>query len=179
MTALMQEEKIGPDNTESIRVHLPTRSARTVDNAPMPDVNVQHLLATLLIDGTLSFKTIHDRDRMQDEKVLALRRRITIVPSEELMHARPRRQAIVEVSTRDRRTLSRRTQAVRGSADNPMSQKEVEAKALDLIGSVLGTPRARAIIKAVAGLETLPDVTALRPSWRPAAGAPVAQGHAT
>ncbi len=35
----------------SIRVHLPTRSARTVDNAPMPDVNVQHLMALLLTDA--------------------------------------------------------------------------------------------------------------------------------
>jgi len=95
------------------------------------------------------------------------------------MQARPRRQAIVDVRTRDGRTLSCRTHAVRGSADNPMSQKEVEGKALDLIGSVLGTRRARAIIKAVARLETIPDVTALRRLWRPAAGAPVAQGHAT
>lgn len=174
-TALMQEEKIKPNDVESIRVHLPTRSARTVDNAPMPDVNVQHLMATLLIDGSLSFETIHDIKRMQDEKVMALRRRITIVPSEELMHARPRRQAIVEATMRDGRTLSRRTRAVRGSADNPMNQKEVEAKALDLIGGTLGTRRARAIVRAVARLETLPDVTALRRLWRPA---PV-KGHAS
>ena len=66
LTALMQEERIGPGDIESIQVHLPTRSARTVDNAPMPDVNVQHLMAMLLVDGTLSFDTIHDRERMQD-----------------------------------------------------------------------------------------------------------------
>ena len=85
------------------------------------------------------------------------------------MHARPRRQAIVEVKTRDGRSLSRRTRAVRGSADNPMDQAEVEAKALDLIGSVLGARRARAIVRAVARLETIPDVTALRRLWQPPA----------
>ena len=169
LTAVMQEERIGPGEIESIQVHLPTRSARTVDNAPMPDVNVQHLMAMLLIDGKLSFDTIHDLERMQDAEILALRRRITIIPSEELMHARPRRQAIVDAKTRDGRILSRRTHAVRGSADNPMNQAEVEAKAFDLIGNVLGARRGRAIVRAVAQLETVPDVTALRRLWQPPA----------
>jgi 2-methylcitrate dehydratase PrpD len=174
MTALMQEERIGPGDIESIQVHLPTRSARTVDNAPMPDVNVQHLLAMLLVDGTLSFNTIHDRERMQVREILALRRRITIIPSEELMHARPRRQAIVEIVTSDGRTLTRRTHAVRGSADNPMTQAEVENKAFDLIGSVFGARRARAIVGAMARLDTIPDVTALRRLWQPSARPPMA-----
>ena len=178
MTALMHDERIGPRDIETIKVHLPTRSARTVDNAPMPDVNVQHLLAMLLIDGALSFDTIHDRERMQVPEILALRLRITIIPSEELMHARPRRQAIVDVSTRDGRTLSRRTHAVRGSADNPMSQAEVEAKAFDLIGNVLGARRARAIVRAIARLETMPDVTTLRRLWQPPANPRVDQGAA-
>jgi 2-methylcitrate dehydratase PrpD len=178
MTALMQEEQIGPGDIDAIQVHLPTRSARTVDNAPMPDVNVQHLLAMLLVDGELSFHTIHDRERMQDPEILALRRRITIVPSEELMHARPRRQAIVEAKTPDGRSLSRRTLAVRGSADNPMDQTEVETKARDLISSVLGLRRARAIVRAVAQLETIPDVTALRRLWQPPAKLRRVQGSA-
>jgi 2-methylcitrate dehydratase PrpD len=178
LTALMQEERIVPGDIGAIEVHLPTRSARTVDNAPMPDVNVQHLMAMLLIDGALSFARIHDRGRMQDTDILALRRRITIVPSEELMQARPRRQAIVEVTTRDGGKLSRRTRAVRGSADNPMTQAEVEAKASDLIAGVLGGRRARAIIRAVAQLETLPDVTALRRLWQPPATGRTAQGAA-
>jgi 2-methylcitrate dehydratase PrpD len=165
LTALMQEERLKAGDVESIAVHLPTRSARTVDNAPMPDVNVQHLLATLLIDGALSFGKIHDHARMQDPDVLALRRRITIVPSEELMHARPRRQAIVVAKTRDGRNLSRRTRAVRGSADNPMIQAEVEAKALDLIGGALGEERAAALVQNIARLEAVVDVTALRKLW--------------
>jgi 2-methylcitrate dehydratase PrpD len=165
LTALMQEERLQAGDVESIAVHLPTRSARTVDNAPMPDVNVQHLMATLLIDGTLSFVTVHDHARMQDPAVQALRRRITIVPSEELMQARPRRQAIVEARTRDGRSLSRRTLAVRGSADNPMNQTEVEAKALDLIAGVLGKDRAAALVRSIGRLEAVADITALRPLW--------------
>jgi 2-methylcitrate dehydratase PrpD len=170
MTYLMEDEGVTADKMAAIRIHLPTRSARTVDNAPMPDVNVQHLVAMLLVDGKLSFHAIHDRERMNDPRILDVRKRITLVPSEELMHARPRRQAIVEVETADGRTLSRRTLAVRGTADNPMSRDEVEAKASDLIADVLGVRRAKAIVKAVRGLTDVPDIAALRRLWQPASG---------
>jgi 2-methylcitrate dehydratase PrpD len=170
MTYLMEQEGLALDRVAAIRIHLPTRSARTVDNAPMPDVNVQHLVAMLLVDGKLSFHAIHDRERMSDPAILDVRRRITLVPSEELMHARPRRQAIVDVETTDGRTLSRRTLAVRGTADNPMSRDEVEAKASDLIADVLGAKRAKAIVRAVRGLGDVPDVAALRRLWQPVTG---------
>ena len=176
LAALMETERIGPDEIETIEVQLPSRSARTVDNSPMPDVNVQHLMAMLLIDGTLSFKAIHNDDRMRDPAILALRDKITLVPSEELTHAMPRRQAIVTIKTREGRRLSRRTVAVRGTADNPMTQAEVEAKASELIASVLGARRAEAIVQAMRHIEAVPDITALRRLWQPSAGQRSARG---
>jgi 2-methylcitrate dehydratase PrpD len=169
LTGLMLDEKIKPIDVEAIEVMLPPRSARTVDNAPAPELNVQHLLALLLVDGKLSFDSIHDRDRMRDPQVCTLRTQIRLVPCEELAHAMPRRQAIVSIRTRDGRNLSKRAVAVRGTVDNPMSQMEVEAKALDLIGGALGMRRARAILSAIATLETVREVTALRRLWQPAA----------
>ena len=83
------------------------------------------------------------------------------------MHARPRRQAIVEVVTNDGRRLSRRTLAVRGTADNPMNRKEVEAKAGDLIASVLGMRRANKIIRTVRDLSSMSDVGQLARLCRP------------
>jgi 2-methylcitrate dehydratase PrpD len=169
LTYLMENEGVRLDGIESMHIHLPTRSARTVDNAPMPDVNVQHLLAMLLVDGKLTFHGIHDRERMNDPKILAVRNRIAIIPSEELMHARPARQAILEVVTRDGRTLSRRTLAVRGTADNPMTREEVEAKALDLLADGLGVRRAKAIVRAVRDLDQVGDIVELRRLWQAAA----------
>ena len=78
------------------------------------------------------------------------------------MDAKPPRQAIVEVTLRDGRTLSHRTRAVRGTADNPMSRTEVEAKALDLMAPVLGTARANEVIAAVARLDSFGPVSGLR-----------------
>jgi len=133
-------------------------------------------MAVLLIDGTLSFEAAHDHDRMQDPEVLALRRRITLVPSQELAHAIPRRQAIVAVKARDGRRVSRRTVAVRGTADNPMTLAEVEAKASALIGSVFAARRTEAIVHAMRNIEAVPDITTLRRLWQPSTGKHAAQG---
>src|ERR1700730_2343488 len=95
----------------------------------------------------------HDVERMGDPKVLAVRKLVEIVPSEELQNAVPPRQAIVRIETADGRALSHRTVAVRGNARNPMEAEEVEAKALDLLAPVLGATRANEVIAAVANLE--------------------------
>jgi 2-methylcitrate dehydratase PrpD len=165
VTWLMENEKFATDNIRSVNVHLPERSARTVDNAPMPDVNVQHLVALLLVDGRLTFHSVHDHARMEDPAVLAVRRQIELMPSQELAEARPRRQAIVEIALRDGRQLSRRTIAVRGTADNPMTGDEVEAKALDLMGDVLGSRRAQALVDACRTIERNPDISDFRRLW--------------
>lgn len=167
LAALIESDGIRPGDVRSIEVHLPGRSARTVDNAPMPNLNVQHLIAVLLIDGTLSFHSIHDNGRMADPGVLNLRRKIAVVENEELAHALPRRQAIVTIQTQDGRVLSKRTVAVRGTASNPMTTPEIERKALDLIAGVLGPRRGRALPRALGRLETVQDIRFLRRLWRP------------
>ncbi len=151
----------------SIRVHLPTRSARTVDNAPMPDVNVQHLTALLLTDRALTFHSVHDHARMHDPAVLAVGRLIELVPSLELAEAHPPRQAIVEIALHDGRSLMHRTRAVRGTADNPMSRAEVEAKALDLVRGPLGAERARDLVEGCRRMEYSPDISKFARHWVP------------
>jgi 2-methylcitrate dehydratase PrpD len=174
---LMITKGVTAGNLKAITVHLPTGSDRTVDRTPAPDVNIQHLLAMLLIDGTLTFRSIHDHTRMNDPKILALRARMQVVPSDELLHARPRRQAIVEVETRDGGRHSHRIVAVRGTADNPMDRSEVEAKARDLMGSVLGRQRTEKLIAAIRDLATVKNMTRLRPLWQAATPRPAGERH--
>ena len=168
----METHAIAADAIKAIIVHLPTGSDRTVDRTPAPDVNIQHLLALLLIDGTLTFRSIHDRARMRDPKILALRTRIQVVPSDELLHARPRRQAIVEVETHEGERHSHRVVAVRGTADNPMDQAEIEAKARDLMGNVLGRKRTGTLIAAIRDLAAVKNMARLRPLWQAATPRP-------
>ena len=160
---LMAEKGITAKGVRSVAVHLPTRGSRTVDNAPMPNINAQHLVSLMLTDGTLSFASSHDGMRMMDPALKKLRARVRVVPSDALMRARPHRQAIVEITTRDGRTHKRRTRAVRGSADNPMTWDEVAAKARGLMDPVLGAPKARRLVDAVRQLDALDDAARLRP----------------
>jgi 2-methylcitrate dehydratase PrpD len=114
----------------------------------------------------LTFHSVHDHARMEDPAVLALRGKIALVPSEELMHARPRRQAILDVTLRDGRRLSHRTIAVRGTADNPMTRAEVEAKALDLMAGPLGAGRAARLVDACRTIDSVRDMCDLRECWQ-------------
>jgi 2-methylcitrate dehydratase PrpD len=163
LEGLMREHRIGPEDVSSLTVRLPDDRAHLVDDRDMPDICVQHLLAVMLIDGTLSFHAAHDRARMQDPAIQALRARMRLLPDAELTRALPPRQAIVEIATSDGRRLVRRTRAVRGTPDNPMERREVEAKALDLLAPVLGEERARALAAQVWRIEDLPSARALRP----------------
>ena len=174
---LMETKGLTAGKVKAITVRLPTGSDRTVDRTPAPDVNIQHLLALLLIDGTLTFRSIHDRGRMDDPAILALRARIEVVPSDELLRARPRRQAIVEVDTNDGERHSHRVVAVRGTADNPMDRAEVEAKARDLMGGVLGRKRSETLIGAIRDLAAAKNMARLRLLWQAATPRPTTEAE--
>ncbi len=163
LTLLIAEHKLSRDNVRKLIAHMPDDRIHIVSNATMPDVSLQHLLAITLADGTCTFASSHDEARMQAADILAIRQRIEAVPSRELTEAVPARQAIIEIETTDGRTLSHRTRAVRGTPANPMPQEEVEAKALDLIEPVIGANRAKELVAAIARLDVLPSVRALRP----------------
>jgi 2-methylcitrate dehydratase PrpD len=168
LTHIIESTPFATGDIASIRVHLPARSARTVDNAPMPDINVQHLVALLLVDRALTFQSVHDHPRMHDPAVLAVRNLIELVPSQALMEAHPPRQAIVGIALHDGRSLAHRTRTVRGAADNPMTRDEVEAKALDLMRGPLGPDRARTQVEACRTIEYSQDMSEFARHWEPA-----------
>jgi 2-methylcitrate dehydratase PrpD len=75
-------------------------------------------------------------------------------------------QAIVEITTRDRRRLRHHTRAVLGTAANPMTRVDVAAKSRDLLVPVIGKTRAARLIAVVEDVEKLRDVRQLRPLLR-------------
>lgn len=161
--ALMAAHRIGAADVAALRAIMPDDRLHIVDDRDMPDVCLQHLLALLLIDGDVGFAAAHDHARMHDPAILALRSRISAIPSKELTEARPPRQAIIEIDTHDGRSLRHHTRAVLGTPDNPMSEAQVRAKALDLLEPVLGAARSTALADAVLRLDDLADLRALRP----------------
>jgi len=163
MENLLKKRPLDPDQVQKILVRLPTSESSIVDNRTLPDICLQHLIAVMLIDKTVSFRSAHDTARMQDPAILRQRAKVQLVGDQELQNAFPAREAIVEVTLADGTHLSERVNAVRGSAENPMSREEVVAKARDLMTPVLGSAACDNLIAKVLALESLKDVRELRP----------------
>jgi 2-methylcitrate dehydratase PrpD len=115
------------------------------------------------LDGSVGFAAAHDEERMNDKAVRAVRSRIELIPSPELTVAVPARQAIVEIELADGRKVHHHAKAVRGTPDNPMTTKEIEDKAVDLVTPITGSGRATSLVAAVAQLEKARTVRELRP----------------
>ena len=140
-----------------------THEASIVNNREIPDICMQHLLSVMLIDRTLTFKTVHDKARMKDPAVLRERAKIELIGDDELERLIPRRVGIVEVTLADGRVLRERVEAVRGTAENPMTREEVVAKARDLIAPVMGEAGCGKLIATILDLEQVKDIRQLRP----------------
>ncbi len=166
LAELIRSHRFSASDVESLVVRVAHQGANTVDNRSMPDICMQHLCAVMLLDGTVSFKSSHDVKRMRDREVLALRGRIELHGDDALTQAMPRRQGIVELRLRDGREIRHHTEAVRGTAENPMTRAEVDAKSYDLIAPVIGRSRARELCDLIWRVEKLKDVRALRPLLR-------------
>jgi len=152
-----------PDQVKQVTVRIATDEASVVNNREIPDISLQYMLAVMLIDKTASFRAAHDNARMHDPAVLREREKIQLVPDAELEKLLPKRVAIVEVTFTDGTHLSERVDAVRGTAENPMSREEVVAKARDLMASVLGAANSTNLINKVLALESVKDIRELRP----------------
>jgi 2-methylcitrate dehydratase PrpD len=161
----MAEHQLTADQVEHITARIPESGAHTVNDREMPDINLQYIFAVTLLDGKCTFEAAHSFERMSDARVLALRKKVTLVGDPELTRAQPEHQAIVQVVTRDGRKLEKRVVSFKGKAENPLTTAEVEEKAEELLAPVLGT-RARQLIDTAGKLETLASMRDLRPLLR-------------
>ena len=163
LESLLRQHGFAAADVTEIVVRLAPAVGSVVDNRDIPDICLQHMLAVMLVDRTVSFRAAHDAPRMKDAAVLRERRKVRYVPDSDLTALLPVRVAIVEVALRDGKRHSERVEAVRGTPRNPMGRDEVVAKARDLIEPVLGGATADRLIAKLLALETLGDIRELRP----------------
>ena len=163
MVNLQKRRPFEADQVKQVVVRASTSAAFTVNNREMPDICLQHMVAVMLLDKTVSFRAAHDKPRMQDPAVLRERAKVQLVPEEELERLIPVRVAIVEVTLNDGTKLTERVEAVRGTPENPMTRDEVVAKARDLMTPVLGVTASANLIQRLLDLENVKDIRELRP----------------
>ncbi len=160
---LRKRQPFAADQVKQVVVRAATSAAYTVNNRDMPDICLQHLVAVMVIDKTVSFRAAHDKARMEDPAVLRERAKVQLVPDEELEKLIPVRVAIVEVTLTDGTRLTERVEHVRGTPENPMTRDEVVAKARELMAPVLGAATCSKLIERVLALDTVKDIRELRP----------------
>jgi len=164
--AIRNKQPFEAGDVRRLTVRLAPSVATVVDNRDIPDICLQHMVAVMLLDKTVSFHAAHDKPRMQDAAALKERAKVDLVRDEELAKSLPLRVAVVEIELANGAKLSERVSAVRGTPRNPMTRKEVIDKARDLIAPVLGREKSERLIETVYAIEAVSDVRALQPLLR-------------
>jgi 2-methylcitrate dehydratase PrpD len=153
LNRLFRRATIDPAAVKKVELRMPASSAQVVDERDMPNVNAQHIAAVMLLDGGLGLAASHDYGRMTDPRVLDMRKRIGLSAGDD-------GDTLVSVELIDGQVLSERVENTRGT---PRAD-EVERKALELIGEVVGAEAAAELIELVQRVDQLEDVQQLRPA---------------
>jgi 2-methylcitrate dehydratase PrpD len=160
---LMKRHHFNAQAVQKVTVTVGAREARVVNAREMADISMQHLLALMLVDGTVTFNSSHDAARVRDPAVLRERAKISLVGDVEMEKLLPRRVAVVEVTLSDGRVVSDRVETVRGTTANRMTREEIIAKARDLMVPVLGAAKFEQLTARIFALESVRNLTELRP----------------
>jgi 2-methylcitrate dehydratase PrpD len=159
---LQKQRPFDAAQVQQVSVRLATDEAAIVNDREIPDICLQHMIAVMLLDKTVSFASAHDNKRMKDATTLRERAKVKLIPDAELERVMPLRVAIVEVTLADGSRLTERVDNVRGTPENPMTRDEVVAKATDLTTPVFGAEKCSSLIEKIFHLENVTDIRELR-----------------
>ncbi|HVS87515.1 MAG TPA: MmgE/PrpD family protein [Candidatus Acidoferrum sp.] len=160
---LWKQHPFNVNEVQQVSVRLATDEAAIVNNREIPDICLQHMVAVMLMDKTVTFSSAHDKARMKDPVTLREREKVKLIPDEQLERLMPLRVAIVGVQLTDGTHLTQRVDNVRGTPRNPMTSEEIVAKARDLIAPILGSAQCANLIERVLNLDRVKDIRELRP----------------
>jgi 2-methylcitrate dehydratase PrpD len=160
---LRKQRQFEAKDVRHIVVRSATSQAERVNNREMPDINVQYLVAVMLIDKTVSFHAAHDKARMNDPAILRERAKVELIGDEELEKLLPTRVGVVEIELTDGTQLTERVENARGTPENSMTREEVVAKARGLMTPVIGVATTTKLIDRLLDIESVKNVRELRP----------------
>jgi 2-methylcitrate dehydratase PrpD len=156
LESILDAHHPAPDEIVEVRIHYHEDWYKVVgERSRMPDVNLRYCLAAALLDGRLTFDAAHDAARMAQPDVSELGRRIRLLGA--LPHL-DRFAVRVEVDLGRCVLAAEQGRNVLGRAENPMSKRQVEDKAMELMRSAVGERRARRAVELLDTLERQPSL---------------------
>ena len=143
------EVDVHPDLLCTVRFHKPTQGFRG-------KFSIDYVLAAMLLDGRV------DLDSFTDDYCNAPRMRASLGKVEVNAHAEwpddtaSRRKSPVTITMKDGRKFTKTVDAVRGSAENPLTRDELVDKYRGCASRVLKGERLERSIAALENLEKIP-----------------------
>ncbi len=150
---ILRRRAVNPADVREIVVRMDPRTS-VVNNREMPDVCIQHMLALMLVDKSVTFRSAHDKPRMQDPAILRERAKVRLDP--------PAGQSLLTIALADGTRIEEEPKNVLGTAGNPMTRAQVMAKASELMTPVLGASAASRLIERLLDLDHLKNIRELR-----------------
>ena len=126
---LISEHAIDPAGIEKVSLTMPSDRIHIIDDASMPTVCLQHLVALMILRGDCTFSEAHDESLMTNSEILKIRGKIEIIKSDDLVSARPARQSIVNIKLSGGKELKHHAKVVHGTPQRPMTEEDVAKKA--------------------------------------------------
>jgi 2-methylcitrate dehydratase PrpD len=158
LAAMLKKRPFEADQVQEVIVRM--APGNVTDNRDMPDVNIQHMIAVMLIDKTASFQAAHDVPRMKDPTILRHRAKVRLVAPQGRGGGG---QPLVQVRLADGSTLAEDVVAVLGTVGNPMTRDQVVAKCRALVTPIVGAAGGTKLIDTILALDTVKDIRTLRP----------------
>lgn len=162
LEAILARLSLGKEAAErikSITVHYHPDWYRVIGDAnKMPDLNLRHCLAATVVEGHLSFEASHEPRLMLDPQIVAVGTKVRLLEDTE----QDKFTARVEVELQDGSLhQAEQDRNVLGRYENPMSAQQVEAKATELLSTVLSEATTAKVVEMARTLETEGSIESL------------------
>jgi len=173
---IVDEHKITSDDIERIKVQVcPGTITEHLDmdypeNGEAARFSTPFALASFLVYGD-AFQDKFTDTHLSNPKVRELINKTTIERSKELEKQSPnwsnrKRAVIVEILTRDGRTLSRRSDFAKGDQEWPITRAEIEMKFNHLASRTLDSEQRQVVISYISKLESMLEISGFFPLLR-------------
>ena len=153
LETMLKRQPFEADQVRDVIVRMDPRTS-VVNNREMPDVCIQHMLAIMMIDKTVTFRSAHDKPRMRDSTVLKHRAKVRLDPAPG--------QPLLTIVLADGKKVTQDVGPVLGTEGNPMTRAQVVSKARELMMPVIGASNSGKLIERLLDLENMKSVRELR-----------------
>jgi 2-methylcitrate dehydratase PrpD len=136
-------------NIDGVSVRIPQITIDLMGRQPAPkdsmqaQVSAHHWIAAALVSGRAGVEQ-SEGAALVDPEIARVRALVKLTVQPDLA----RDAAVLEVTMRDGRVIQRKIDHARGSIDNPMSDRDLEAKFRDYAGRIVGERRIDALVEA-------------------------------